>query len=1276
MVARGLRLTVVAVVCVIVGGLLFASGSAFAAVTYPFDGQFAGGAFGDGVAVNDFNGGIYVVEESTDVIDVKEADGKPLQASIDGSTTPAGSFGNGNERLEVAANNGTGDVYVLDTAHNEIDEFDSTGSYLCQITGSPTPSSSECNGPAGSETPDHGFANLRDIAVNQANGDVYVVDTQHGVVDVFSPAGAYQSQIALSLAPDAFPAGFNYTDGLAVDGVDGQIYVSDFVRGAIEEFNANGEYVATLTGSNTRAGSFGETELSIAVDNSTGNLYVTDPRQEVTDVFDSSGAYLTEFSHSYRTPTSTSVDQSTGRVYVSDVGSALAPSFVDIFGPGVTVPDVHTGGATEIEPTSMTLNGTVDPDELQITDCHFEYGTDTSYGQTAPCIPSAGSIPADSNEHAVSANLTELQPGVTYHFRLAASNANSVEGPSVGADETASTPPPPSIESAATTNVARHSADIAASIDPKGFATIYHFEWGTSTAYGNRVPLLSGEDEEINAAMTEKTVSTHLTSLEEDRTYHWRVLATNANGTTASSDHTFVYDTAGGGLPDNRAYEMVTPPQKNAALIGLGVLIAPPDISEDGWRVASASIQCFAGALSCTASRESEGEPFLFTRTSQGWATTALAPPASLGANSNWTDNANAGTALVSISTPPMSEDDWYAAGADGKLTDVGPTTPPSMGERGVGDFGSSPFAATPDLSHIVWTSKEHVWSSEETEKGEALYEYVGHGNVAPILVGVSGGAGSVTPVSMCGTTLAALSLDGKVVYFTAVGHDEGEAKCPKNLTAPATDQLYARIDQSETVAIAQRSPLNCRVGSGCATSSPSDAKFEGASADGSKVFFTDTQQLTDDASEDSVASDSATLGGGCKDATGTNGCNLYEYDLSSPQGENLVAASTGDKSGGGPRVQRVMAVSADGSHAYLVAKGVLSSVANDRGQTAQSGAENMYVFEQDATYPKGHIAFIATLPASDVSDKVAGSGNPYETSVTPDGRFIVFTSRGQLTQDDSGGNQVQVFRYDAQTAELVRISIGNDGFNDDGNRPADPACDPECPEDASIAGSTSIERRDQTMSHDGAYVFFESPVGLTPQALNDVQIETDEDGHPIYAQNVYEWHDGHVYLISGGKDTTTIGVGGQSSVKLLGTDATGANVFFRTADPLVPEDTDTQLDYYDARICTASDPCVAPAPPELPPCLGEACHGTPVATPLSPNVPTATFSGQGNLIASAGKPGKTVRKAVKCSKGKPRVRRKCTKAKTKRRKVKGKKVALGKRSGQDRRFGSHKGGK
>jgi hypothetical protein len=111
------------------------------------------------------------------------------------------------------------------------------------------------------------------------------------------------------------------------------------------------------------------------------------------------------------------------------------------------------------------------------------------------------------------------------------------------------------------------------------------------------------------------------------------------------------------------------------------------------------------------------------------------------------------------------------------------------------------------------------------------------------------------------------------------------------------------------------------------------------------------------------------------------------------------------------------------------------------------------------------------------------------------------------------------------------------------------------------------------------------------------------------------------VSLISDGRDVSTsnsLECGGElSSVCLVGTDLTGSNVFFMSADQLVPGDTDTQLDVYDARICEPErgNPCVSAAPKPLPPCLGEACHGTPPATPGAPNVPSATFNGSGNTI-------------------------------------------------------------
>jgi hypothetical protein len=162
-------------------------------------------------------------------------------------------------------------------------------------------------------------------------------------------------------------------------------------------------------------------------------------------------------------------------------------------------------------------------------------------------------------------------------------------------------------------------------------------------------------------------------------------------------------------------------------------------------------------------------------------------------------------------------------------------------------------------------------------------------------------------------------------------------------------------------------------------------------------------------------------------------------------------------------------------------------------------------------------------------------------------------------------------------------------------------------------------------MSDDGSFVFFQSPVALTARALDDVQIATTaESGSPVYAQNVYEWHAGHVYLISDARDVSVDA--GQSelclpltaSVCLLGADRSGANVFFSTADRLVAQDTDTELDYYDARVCPAADPCIT-APPPSAACSGAACQAPAPAPPALLLAASVSFNGPGN--GSAGTP-------------------------------------------------------
>jgi hypothetical protein len=224
----------------------------------------------------------------------------------------------------------------------------------------------------------------------------------------------------------------------------------------------------------------------------------------------------------------------------------------------------------------------------------------------------------------------------------------------------------------------------------------------------------------------------------------------------------------------------------------------------------------------------------------------------------------------------------------------------------------------------------------------------------------------------------------------------------------------------------------------------------------------------------------------------------------------------------------------------------------------------------------------------------------------------LVFVSHGALTVDDTRTEgPAQVYEYDSQTGGLVRVSKGQDGLNDNGN--------------AGVGGASIVPvrigsqmgsvRSDPSMSDDGQFVFFQSPVGLTGEALDDRSVE----GHPgVLAENVYEYHAGRVSLISDGHDRSAYN--GHSGVELLGSDGSGANVFFTAANSLVVGDSNTEVDFYDARVCSGGEPCVVTSPAGEG-CVGEGCRG--VGATLAPSLPvpaTVSFGeGAGASAPAAG---------------------------------------------------------
>jgi hypothetical protein len=98
-------------------------------------------------------------------------------------------------------------------------------------------------------------------------------------------------------------------------------------------------------------------------------------------------------------------------------------------------PTATTLAASNVTSDSATFNGTVNP-EGTATSADFEWGTTTSYGTTT----SAQSLGSGSSALPVSAQLTGLSPGTTYHFQLYANG--TIGGGDLSFSTPAVTPPP------------------------------------------------------------------------------------------------------------------------------------------------------------------------------------------------------------------------------------------------------------------------------------------------------------------------------------------------------------------------------------------------------------------------------------------------------------------------------------------------------------------------------------------------------------------------------------------------------------------------------------------------------------------------------------------------------------------------------------------------------------------------------------------------------------------------------------------------------------------
>ncbi len=670
-------------------------------------------------------------------------------------------------------------------------------------------------------------------------------------------------------------------------------------------------------------------------------------------------------------------------------------------------------------------------------------------------------------------------------------------------------------------------------------------------------------------------------------------------------------------LPDCRAYELVTPAVKEDNNFILGAFGFA-----DGEHVYFTSVLPLPGATN------GQTAASLSSRTPQGWTTTALTVPQTAGfygrnESSPFTVSftSDFSTAFIqsTYAADPRDQNidsDVYRMELPSRrlslesLPDTGPMTeelyapPPGFNPGSEhGTQGSFPAGSSADGSRVFFEAQAHLPTAPGTPvdthiSGDELYErhdehtyVVGvlpDGSVAPCGAIIGDGAPTGPARGLKPELHGAVSPDGSNVVF--------HTYAPSNWRLPGCEKTFTDQGESQLVDLGG---LYLREDNGTPQAKTVElpGKFYlGRTADGSTV-----------------------LTGGPRGSHYEAG-PIYEYNI--PTGQ---VTTIGDGA--------LLAYSADGSVVYYLTnpEGPLPSYTTSGSQIA--------VYDHGVT---------KTVPGAGVgySGGAYENGSSFEVPenspvVTPDGSEILFLDRADLAgystfgptcaETGSGvsvpipGNCSEAYIYDLDTGSLTCVSCNPSG--------APP-----------LSNTTLFEGHYDSffptvpplLSEDGSRAFFQTAESLVPQDTNG-------------ANDVYEWENGHIYLLSSGQGGEVgvqhygnegYGFAGFAGSSLVGASANGDDVFIKTSDRLVPQDEESSAAIYDVRVDGGF--------PYTPPgygCDSGQCQGPQTTPPVFAPPASSTFVGVGNPAWEASEPVAKVKKVAhpKKRKAKKRGRRRDT---------------------------------
>jgi hypothetical protein len=1138
-----------------------------------------------------------------------------------------------------------GNLYVADSDNNRVQEFDPEGNFILTFGGGvdKTVPGNVCTAASG-HTCGAGSAGSKEgefaLAISVGVGP-------DGVVDVFDdyPTGPNQSRerdarvqrfeaSGVEIVPQQvlLPGKAFFLGTFAVDSASGAFYVGR--GGAISKYESGnsaaiGEFQDPFEDGLGEDG-LGAGAQALATD-SEGHLFAAQTGNVSFDLgaagisiieFDSAGnrlrlAFGTYSDRGFGTALAP-FNSASGDIYAAEYGSAA-------FGSRVLQLDFPPLGplifpepckADPLGNTKGTLKAFVVP-EGKATTYHVELIDDATFrkdvaeagaghgfdhAQRVPKLPAEDEVlPADFKVHEAAAG-AELAPSTEYHCRVVASNA---DGTASGEEGTFTSLPPLEFGSGWSSQVGTEAATLNAEVNPLGIPTTGYFQYVDESTYQEDVAALgpehgfdhalkvpAGSELEFGGGEGLKAKSAEISGLAPGGAYRWRLVATDAyfpEGLPGAVHTLRTFAPGEGGLPDGRAYELVSPAQKNSAEVGVpgpagGLYLGESSLriqaaADSGEAIAYTSWTSFGDAKSGPSSSQ-----YLSKRGPSGWGTENLSHfgflhnplrPPYLGFTPDL------GFSAFYADKPPLTPEAqdgfqnlYLRDNATGRLQALTIEEPQN---QGAAEYCTAFAGASADGTHAIFAASGAM-AAAKPGAGFNLYEWSAAGGLrlasvfpneeAAPPVDSSKQAGEGTGFGAAGGNCRmgigivrhAISEDGSVVFWRYGGKYKG-----------AERPLFARIDGVETIQLDAKPEANAGKGPF------GNGRFWAATGDGSKAFFTAPGRLTADA-----------------EAAG----HLYRYDTQSRTLIDLTPGATEAK------VQGVIGASEDGAYAYFVAKGALSEDENAGHQKAKDGANNLYLWHQGEG-----LRFIGALSSSDYFDWESAPEHQ-AARLSPDGRYLAFTSTetGSLSGYDNTKSTgtgcdprflesvkdphcPEAYLYSVDTDTLICASC-----NPTGARPAGPT---------QLPTWSNPYEGPRYLSDDGSRLFFESS-----DALNI----TDENGR----RDVYEFEragsgacgvkspefdptsGGCQFLISSGKSS--------DESYLLDASSDGRDVFFSTRQSLLGWDANENYDVYDAREGGGFT-----EPEEIPSCAGEGCKPPPTVPPASTAPFTPTFQGPGN---------------------------------------------------------------